>query len=139
MPAPHAGVANGGHHGIWFLRYHVTRPRFTLWSLHVALQVRPVYSYLLVHGEQFEYKVQSRVDATGKRCSIPVLLPRMKLKDLDGGGILMFLHDDREARNDIPSPLFKTEGKLLKETTEGRGIQTNRTPILKPCTCCFPC
>ncbi len=62
------------------------------------------------------------LDATGKKCPMPVLMAKKELKKMAPGQVLELISDDKGALKDIPALLNKIGDELLETKEEGTKI-----------------
>ncbi len=62
------------------------------------------------------------LDATGKKCPMPVLMAKKELKKMSSGQILELISDDMGVLTDIPALLSKTGDELIETIEEGSKI-----------------
>lgn len=65
-----------------------------------------------------DYKIDTTVDAKGKKCPMPVLLTSRGIKNLQPGQIMLVEATDGGSKSDIPSWAKDTGNELLEMTTE---------------------
>lgn len=58
------------------------------------------------------------LDASGKKCPMPVLLTKKELKKMNTGDLLHLIADDKGVLSDVPALLHKTGDKIIKTEEE---------------------